>query len=80
MIPTEAFSGRCCEENQRKLREGKTEVFDADLSSYFDTIPHKELLLLIGMRINDKNVLYLIKMWLKSTGGRGKQTRWREEK
>ncbi len=51
---------------KEKLREGKTEVFDADLSSYFDTIPHKELLLLIGMRISDKNVLHLIKMWLKA--------------
>ncbi|MCL4728773.1 MAG: group II intron reverse transcriptase/maturase [Candidatus Kuenenia stuttgartiensis] len=51
---------------KERLREGKTEVFDADLSSYFDTIPHKELLLLIGMRISDKNVLHLIKMWLKA--------------
>mgnify|MGYP000681081908 FL=1 len=51
---------------------------DADLSKYFDTIPHKELLQLIGKRISDKNVLHLIKMWLKApamehgrlTGGR----------
>jgi retron-type reverse transcriptase len=51
---------------KERLQEGKTEVFDADLSSYFDTIPHKELLRLIGMRISDKNVLHLIKMWLKA--------------
>lgn len=50
---------------KEKLREGKTEVFDADLSSYFDTIPHKELMQMIGTRISDKNILHLIKMWLK---------------
>lgn len=48
------------------LNLGKGEVFDADLSSYFDTIPHKELLQLIGMRISDKNIMHLIKMWLKA--------------
>ena len=41
-------------------------MFDADLSAYFDTIPHKELLQLVGKRISDKNVLHLIKMWLKA--------------
>lgn len=63
------------------LNLGKGEVFDADLSSYFDTIPHKELLQLIGMRISDKNILHLIKMWLKApvmengrpTGGKKKK-------
>ena len=59
-------AGDAVREIKERLREGKTEVFDADLSSYFDTIPHKELLRLIGMRISDKNVLHLIKMWLKA--------------
>lgn len=48
------------------LKAGRTEVFDADLSSYFDTIPHSKLMILMGKRISDKNVLHLIKMWLKA--------------
>ena len=48
------------------LKSGKCDVFDADLSAYFDTIPHKELMYLIAMRISDKNILHLIKMWLKA--------------
>jgi RNA-directed DNA polymerase len=48
------------------LREGYTEVVDADLSKYFDTIPHKELITCIARRTVDRNVLHLIKQWLKS--------------
>jgi len=48
------------------LREGYTEVVDADLSKYFDTIPHTELMRCIARRIVDRNVLHLIKQWLKS--------------
>ena len=59
-------AGDAVREIKQKLQEGKGEVFDADLSAYFDTIPHKELLQLIGKRISDKNVLHLIKMWLKA--------------
>lgn len=59
-------SGDAVREIKQKLQEGKSEVFDADLSAYFDTIPHKELLQLIGKRISDRNVLHLIKMWLKA--------------
>jgi len=51
---------------KEKLKEGKTEVLDADLSKYFDTIPHDKLLKLIAMRISDKNVIHLIKLWLKA--------------
>lgn len=51
---------------KENLKAGREEIFDADLSSYFDTIPHKELLELIGKRISDKNLLHLIKMWLKA--------------
>ncbi len=49
-----------------KLREGKTEVVDADLSKYFDTIPHSKLMKLIAQHISDRNILHLIKLWLKS--------------
>jgi RNA-directed DNA polymerase len=47
------------------LCEGYTDVVDADLSKYFDTIPHAELLKSVARRIVDRNVLHLIKMWLK---------------
>ncbi len=48
------------------LQEGKTDVLDADLSSYFDTIPHDKLLKVLQMRIADKRILHLIELWLKS--------------
>ena len=54
------------QEVHKLLREGYTEVVDADLSKYFDTIPHKELIRCIARRIVDRNVLHLIKQWLKS--------------
>ena len=47
------------------LRAGYTDVVDADLSKYFDTIPHSELLRCVARRIVDRDVLHLIKMWLK---------------
>ena len=49
-----------------QLRMGKTQVIDADISKYFDTIPHDKLLTLVAKRIVDKNILRLIKLWLKA--------------
>jgi group II intron reverse transcriptase/maturase len=49
---------------QRLLRNGHTEVVDADLSGYFDSIPHAELLQCVARRVSDKAVLHLIKLWL----------------
>ncbi len=47
------------------LHEGYTDIVDADLSKYFDTIPHSELLQSVARRIVDRHMLHLIKMWLK---------------
>ena len=47
------------------LHEGYTDVVDADLSKYFDTIPHSELMQCVARRIVDRQMLHLIKMWLK---------------
>ena len=49
-----------------EIKGGKTEVYDADLSSYFDTIPHDKLFLAIRKRVTDGSVLALIRQWLKS--------------
>ena len=47
------------------LKEGKTEVYDADLSKYFDTIPHDKLQIALKQRIADPRILKLINKWLK---------------
>ncbi len=41
-------------EIKKNLLEGQCEVFDADLRTYFDTIPHKEVMDLVAQRISDK--------------------------
>ena len=48
------------------VNTGHTEVIDADLSGYFDTIPHAELMRSLSRRISDRHVLRLIKMWLET--------------
>jgi len=45
---------------------GKKKVIDIDIAKYFDTIPHNRLLKKIAERIADKNILKLIKQWLKA--------------
>ena len=59
------------------LRQGHTDVVDADLSKYFDTIPHDELMPSIARRIVDRDMLRLIRQWLKApvetTGDDGKR-------
>ncbi len=48
------------------LKRGLIEVYDADLSAYFDTIPHDKLMKALEERITDHRLLRLIKMWLQS--------------
>ncbi len=51
---------------ERLLRTGHTAVVDADLSGYFDSIPHAELMKSVSRRISDGRILRLLKMWLEA--------------
>ena len=66
------------------LRKGQTQVIDADITKYFDNIPHDKLLKLVAKRVVDKNILRLIKLWLKAPiveeGEDGKKRYKRSEK
>jgi RNA-directed DNA polymerase len=64
------------QEVHRALQAGHTDVIDADVASYFDTIPHAELMKSLARRISDGKMLGLLKRWLKApvaeaTGGGG---------
>jgi RNA-directed DNA polymerase len=50
---------------QAALTAGRTEVYDADLASYFDTIDHTRLMQQLERRIADRSVLRLIRLWLR---------------
>ena len=50
---------------QEHLKQGNTEVYDADLSKYFDTIPHDKLQIVLKERIADPRMLKLMNKWLK---------------
>jgi group II intron reverse transcriptase/maturase len=54
----------------RKIKEnlfaGYQFVYDADLSKYFDTIPHDKLMKVVSGRLADKSILTLLRMWLRS--------------
>jgi RNA-directed DNA polymerase len=49
----------------RAMCLGRTDVVDADLSKYFDTIPHADLMKSVARRIADGRLLHLIKLWLE---------------
>jgi RNA-directed DNA polymerase len=53
-------------EVHRLICRGYTDVVDADLSRYFDSIPHADLMKSVARRIVDRHVLRLIKMWLRA--------------
>ena len=68
------------------LNTGHTQVIDADLSGYYDSIPHSELMKSVARRVSDKQLLHLIKMWLEAPveetderGNRRRTTRNKDE-
>jgi RNA-directed DNA polymerase len=68
------------------INTGYGEVVDADLSSYFDSLPHAELLKSVARRVVDGAMLHLIKMWLEAAveetaerGHKRRSTRNRDE-
>jgi len=61
------------EEIRGHLQAGYQAVYDADLKGYFDSIPHAELLACVRMRVVDRTVLQLIRMWLEAPVVEGKE-------
>jgi len=62
----ERSAHQALEEVRAHLKAGYGAVYDADLRGYFDTIPHDKLMACLRMRISDRQVLKLIRLWLKS--------------
>jgi RNA-directed DNA polymerase len=62
--------GRSAHQALRAVRanitSGRRQVLDADLKGYFDTIPHDKLIKVLEMRIADRSVLHLIRLWLRA--------------
>jgi hypothetical protein len=52
-----------------ELKAGRTQVYDADLKGYFDTIPHDKLLACVKMRVVDGSILALLRAWLEAPVG-----------
>jgi RNA-directed DNA polymerase len=67
------------QEVHRLVLHGYREVVDADLSGYFDSIPHAELMRCVARRVSDKAMLHLVKQWLvapvEETDERGRRQR-----
>ncbi len=72
-LPPEQHSYRQDRNAQSAVREvhgllvrGYRDVVDADLSGYFDTIPHRELMKSVARRVIDRRMLHLVRMWLNA--------------
>ncbi len=73
------------EEIRGHLQAGYQAVYDADLRSYFDSIPHSQLLACLRVRVVDRSVLTLIRMWLEAlvverSEGQGGGNQWSRPK
>lgn len=77
----ERSAHQALEEIRGHLKAGYQAVYDADLKGYFDSIPHDKLMACLRMRITDRSVLQLIRMWLESPvveggGSSGEPEKW----
>ena len=92
-LPTEQYAYRAnrsaldaVKHVHKLINTGHEEIVDADLSSYFDTVPHAELMKSVARRVVDGAMLHLIKMWLEAPveetderGNKRRSTRNRDE-
>jgi RNA-directed DNA polymerase len=77
----ERSAHQALEEIRGHIKAGYQAVYDAYLKGYFDSIPHDKLMACLRMRITDRSVLQLIRMWLESPvveggGGSGEPEKW----
>ncbi len=90
-LPSEQYAYRpkrsaqeAVNEVEELLHRGYTDVVDADLSDYFGSIPHADLMKSVARRVVDRRVLHLVKMWLEcpveETDERGRKRRTTQAK
>jgi RNA-directed DNA polymerase len=77
----ERSAHQALEEIRGHIQAGYQAIYDADLKGYFDSIPHDKLMACLRMRITDRSVLQLIRMWLETPvveggGSSGEPEKW----